>query len=78
MRRFAGRSGVNRLATAPRVNPFLVSLGGLAVRGVSKGALRTHSAWQAPLWVGMGLVTCRVLFARSPVLGLCFFVSVRR
>ena len=23
-----------------------------------------------------GLVTCRVLFARAPVLGLCFFVSV--
>jgi len=24
-----------------------------------------------------GLVTCKVLFARAPVLGLCFFVSVR-
>jgi len=47
----------------------------LAVRGVPKGALRTHSAQQAPLWGG--LVTCRgVLFARAPVFGLCFFVSV--
>ena len=26
------------------------------VRGVPKGALRTHSAWQAPLWGS--LVTC--------------------
>jgi len=30
----------------------------LAVRGVSKGALRTHSAYQAPLW--SSLVTCVV------------------
>jgi len=46
----------------------------LAVRGVPKGALRTHSASQAPLWGSM--VTCNVLFARAPVLGLCFVVSV--
>jgi len=48
----------------------------LAVRGVPKGAHRTHSSKQAPLWVG--LVICRVLFARAPVLGLCFLVSVNR
>jgi len=47
----------------------------LAVRGVPKGALRTHAALQAPLWGG--LVTCRVLFARAPVLGLCFCESAR-
>jgi len=46
------------------------------VRGVPKDAFRTHSAQQAPLWGG--LVTRRVLFARAPVLGLCFFVSVKR
>ena len=48
----------------------------LAVRGVPKGALRTHSDSQVPVWGG--IVTCRVLFARSPVLGLCFNVSVKR
>jgi len=45
-----------------------------AVRGVPKGALRTHSAEQAPLWGG--LVMRRVLFARAPMLGLCFLVTV--
>jgi len=45
----------------------------LAVLGVPRGALCTHSAWHASLWGG--LVTCRVLVARAPVLGLCFFVS---
>jgi len=34
----------------------------LAVRGVPKGALRTHSAWQAPLWGS--LVTCVVCCLR--------------
>jgi len=48
----------------------------LAVRGVSEGALRTHSSQQDPLWGG--LITCRVLFARAPVLGLCFYISVNR
>ena len=48
----------------------------LAVCGVTKCALRTHSAWQARL-LG-GLATCRVMFARAPVLGLCFFASVNR
>jgi len=47
----------------------------LAVRGVSKGALRTHSVWHAPLWGGLVLVACGVLFARAPVLGMRFFVS---
>jgi len=46
----------------------------LAVRVVPKAALRTHSSQQAPLWGG--LVTCRVWFARAPVLGLWFLVSV--
>jgi len=46
----------------------------LAVRGVPKGALGTHSAQQAPLWGS--LVTCRVLVARAPVLGLICFVHM--
>jgi len=46
----------------------------LAVRGLPTGDLHTHFAKQAPPWGG--LVTCRVLFARAPVLGLWFFVSV--
>ena len=46
------------------------------MRGVPKGALRTHSAYQAPLWGD--LVTCRVSFARAPELGPCLFVHVKR
>jgi len=41
----------------------------LAVRGVPKGALRTHSSQQASL-----CFSCRVLFTSAPVFGLCFFV----
>jgi len=48
----------------------------LAVRGTPKGALRTHSAQQAPLWGG--LVVIRVMSARAPVLGLCFFVHMNK
>jgi len=44
------------------------------VRGVPKGASRTHSAWQTSPWAH--LVTCKALFARAPVLGLCFFVCM--
>jgi len=43
---------------------------------VPKSALCTHSTWQTPLWGS--LVTFRVFFAHAPVLGLCFFVSVKR
>ena len=47
----------------------------LAVRGVPKSALGTHSALQAPLWGS--LVTCVfVSFTCAPVFGLCYFVSV--
>jgi len=45
----------------------------LAVRGVPKGTLRTHSAQQAPLWGS--LVTCVVYCLRVPsvrALFLCF------
>ena len=38
------------------------------------GIQTPHSAQRAALWGG--LVTCRVLFARAPVFGLCFFASV--
>jgi len=47
----------------------------LAVRGVPKGALRTHSCLAGSL-MGQPSYLCSVLFARAPVLGLCFFVSV--
>jgi len=46
----------------------------LAVRGVPKGALRTHSALQALLWGS--LVTCVEYCLRVRQLGLCFFVSM--
>jgi len=49
-----GRLGVG---VGPRVNPMR-----LTVRGVPKGALRTHSAEQAPLWGS--LVTCVVYCLR--------------
>jgi len=42
----------------------------LAVRGLPKSALCTHSVEQAPLQAG--LVMCKVLFVRAPLLGLCF------
>jgi len=49
----------------------------LAVRGVPKGALRTHSAEQAPLWGS--LVTCVVYCLRvrqcSGVVSLFLCVS---
>jgi len=46
----------------------------LAVRGTPKDALRTQSPSQASL--KGGLVVTRVLAARAPVIGLCFFISV--
>jgi len=46
----------------------------------TQAAVRLASLFVAPLDLLLlwdGLVTCRVLFARAPELGLCFFVSVR-
>jgi len=41
----------------------------LAVRGVPKGALRTYSTWQAPLWGS--LVTCVMYCLRVRQYGVC-------
>jgi len=48
----------------PCIRPTPCAPTRLAVRGVPKGALRTPSTLQAPLWGR--LIACRVLFGRAP------------
>ena len=60
---------------APSTTRAACAAGG--VWRVTKGALRTHCAKQAPLWGGLRVVICGVLFARAPVSELCFYDWVK-
>ena len=57
---FRGYPEAGKIARSPHAGTLVIMR--LAVRGVPKGALRTHSAWQTPLWGS--LVTCVVYCLR--------------